>query len=242
MKEFAAKVLRHRAAPWVFWPLWVVLCYYAALLVTMAGVYLLKLLGLAGFVQTTGGMLGLEAVVYVIMLGLVLSLPYAKKQVTRKTLGIQTPLSWKELGLGIAGYVIYFLLFLVVTLLLKNFVPAYDASQTQDLGFTALIGTERIVAFVLFVVVAPLAEELIMRGFLFGKLREAKLSFWPAALIVSVLFGIAHGQWNVGVDTFILSMVACYLREVTGTIWPGVVIHMIKNFVAFMALFVWMLH
>ena len=104
-----------------------------------------------------------------------------------------------------------------------------------------LLGWERIFAFALFVIVAPFAEEAIMRGFLFGKLRQSKMPFWPAAIVVSLLFAVAHGQWNVGVDTFILSMVACWLREVTKTIWPGVVIHMIKNFVAFMVLFVWII-
>ena len=67
------------------------------------------------------------------------------------------------------------------------------------------------------------------------------MPMWPAALIVSIIFGALHGQWNVAIDTFILSMVACYLREATGTIWPGVVIHMTKNAVAFVLLFVVMI-
>jgi membrane protease YdiL (CAAX protease family) len=54
----------------------------------------------------------------------------------------------------------------------------------------------------------------------------------------SVLFGLIHGQWNVGVDVFVLSMVACSLREVTGSIWAGILLHMLKNALAFYIIFV----
>lgn len=164
-----------------------------------------------------------------------------RRRVTTTELGIGRTVSWSDIGLGVAGYVVYFVVFIVMTMLLMKLVPTYNSAQPQDLGFTTLTGIERIVGFVVLVVITPLAEEFIMRGFLFGKLRAANMPMWPAAVVVSLMFGLAHGQWNVGVDTFILSMVACYLREMTGTIWPGVVIHMAKNAVAYIALFILML-
>jgi membrane protease YdiL (CAAX protease family) len=54
---------------------------------------------------------------------------------------------------------------------------------------------------------------------------------------VSALFGLAHMQWNVAIDVFVLSMVACYLRELTGSIWAGIILHCLKNLIAFIALF-----
>lgn len=241
MRQIWEKAMKHRAAPWIIWPLWVAVCFIGSILVVMAAVQVLHMFSMAEFLQTTGGELGLEAVIYVVMLLLVLSIPYGKKLIDKTVMGVQRAMTMRDIGLGIAGYVIYFIIFLVLTLALKSFLPGYDANQTQDLGFSVLLGWERIFAFALFVIVAPFAEEAIMRGFLFGKLRQSKMPFWPAAIVVSLLFAVAHGQWNVGVDTFILSMVACWLREVTKTIWPGVVIHMIKNFVAFMVLFVWII-
>ncbi len=154
--------------------------------------------------------------------------------------GIGRSVRWGDIGLGFAGYVVYFVIFIVATMVLTKIIPAYNSAQSQNLGFTSLAGIDRLVGFVVLVVVTPLAEEFIMRGFLFGKLRAAKMPFWPAALVVSVMFGLAHGQWNVGIDTFILSMVACYLREATGVIWPGVIIHMTKNAIAYVALFILM--
>ena len=167
-------------------------------------------------------------------------LPPRERRGTLRHYGIGRSVSWGDIGLGLAGYVVYFVIFIVITMILTKIVPAYNSAQAQDLGFTNLLGIDRIIGFIVLVVVTPLAEEFIMRGFLFGKLRAAKMPFWPAALVVSVMFGLAHGQWNVGIDTFILSMVACYLREATGVIWPGVIIHMTKNAIAYVALFILM--
>ena len=94
-----------------------------------------------------------------------------------------------------------------------------------------------IMAFICLVVLAPLCEEIIFRGWLYGKLRF-RMPALPAILIVSVLFGIMHGQWNVGVTVFAMSLGMCVLREFTGTIWAGVLLHMIKNGIAFYFLFV----
>ena len=46
-----------------------------------------------------------------------------------------------------------------------------------------------------------------------------------------------HFQWNVGVNVFALSVVLCALREITGTIYAGILTHMIKNGVAFYLLY-----
>ena len=91
--------------------------------------------------------------------------------------------------------------------------------------------------FLLFAVVAPIVEEVIFRGFLFHHIRKS-MPFWLTAIIVSVLFGAAHMQWNVGINVFVMSLVMCWAREYSGTIWPGIVMHMLKNAIAVYALFV----
>lgn len=224
---------------WLIWPLWTVVCFLAASYVFgFLAVQLLKALGLLGIISSTSGALIFQTVIYAVALALIFSVNKVRKTTNKKVLGVGRPMSLGDIGLGLAGYIIYFIMLLAATFVLIQFVPSYIADQPQELGFTALYGLERIIGFIVFVIVAPVVEELIMRGFLYGKLRQAKMPMWPAAVIVSVIFGALHGQWNVAVDTFILSMVACYLREATGTIWPGVVIHMIKNGVAFTLLFV----
>ena len=92
-------------------------------------------------------------------------------------------------------------------------------------------------AFLTLVVIAPIAEEMLFRGFFYGGLRRS-FGIILSSLLVSVVFGALHMQWNVGVNVFALSLVLCGLRELTGGIWAGVVLHMVKNAIAFYGLFI----
>ena len=165
--------------------------------------------------------------------------------VSMRTLGIDKWVTWTDIGLSIGGIVVYFILAAILLSIFSIF-PWFNAEQAQNIGFnTNLYGFERMLAFLTLVVVAPIAEELIFRGYLYGKMRE-KFSqitseIWSviiSALLVSVVFGIIHMQWNVGVNVFAMSLVACALREYTGTIYAGILLHMIKNGLAFYFLFV----
>jgi membrane protease YdiL (CAAX protease family) len=165
--------------------------------------------------------------------------------VSMRTLGIDKWVTWTDIGLSIGGIVVYFILAAILLSIFSIF-PWFNAEQAQNIGFnTNLYGLERMLAFLTLVVVAPIAEELIFRGYLYGKMRE-KFSqitseIWSviiSALLVSIVFGIVHMQWNVGVNVFAMSLVACALREYTGTIYAGNLLHMIKNGLAFYFLFV----
>lgn len=59
-----------------------------------------------------------------------------------------------------------------------------------------------------------------------------------ASLLTSLVFAALHGQWNVGVNVFVMSLILCAMREITGTIYAGIIMHMIKNAVAFIMVFV----
>ena len=57
-------------------------------------------------------------------------------------------------------------------------------------------------------------------------------------LLVSLVFGLVHFQWNVGVNVFAMSIVLCGLREITGTIYSGIILHILKNGLAFYLIYV----
>lgn len=85
----------------------------------------------------------------------------------------------------------------------------------------------------LIAVIAPISEEICFRGMLYGGLRE-KLPRLAAALITGVIFGGLHALSGVTavppliVFGFLLSL----LYEKTGSIVPGVLLHMLNNSVA----------
>lgn len=169
----------------------------------------------------------------------------APKAADREELGFRGWPTWTDIGLAPVGLVVYLLLAAGIAAIFSCF-PWFDASEAQDVGFNILYsGVDRVVAFLTLVVVAPIAEETIFRGWLYGKLR-AKFSermsnvggMILAILLVSVAFGVLHGQWNVGIDVFALSVVLCALREITGTVYAGILLHMLKNGIAFFLLYV----
>ncbi len=164
---------------------------------------------------------------------------------TREELGLRDLPTWTDIGLAPVGYIVYLIIGVVITSIFSVF-PWFDASQAQDVGFNVYMsGGDRIIAFITLVVIAPIAEEIIFRGWLYGKVRARlskstsnTISMIISAFLVSALFGLIHLQWNVGVNVFALSLVLCTLREITGTIYSGILLHMLKNGLAFYLLYV----
>lgn len=180
-----------------------------------------------------------SAVIYVLTLLLVVGGPWLmlKKKTSLNEVGLQRSLSWKDLLIAPVGLVSYFFLTFALTTLSQYVLPFIDLDQKQDVGFEGLTQQyEFILAFVTLVIVAPIAEEVLFRGYLFGKLRKV-IPVWGAVLITSALFGLVHFAWNVGIDTFALSIMLCLVTIWSKSLWPAIMIHMAKNFIAFYFLF-----
>jgi membrane protease YdiL (CAAX protease family) len=218
---------------WLLWPALVVVALLAATYIVTAGMLILRQID-PGLAQSPARSYILSILALGVGVALVIGLPRIVFGVrtSRRVLGIARLPTWKDIGLGVGGVVVYGAVAMVV-LAIAAALSLIDITQVQSVGNTSVYGVDRLVAFATLVVVVPLAEELLFRGFLYGRLRGARVPFWLSAVVVSVVFGAMHGQWNVGIDVFCLSMVATYLREHTGTIWPGLTMHMIKNLIAF---------
>ncbi len=168
-----------------------------------------------------------------------------RRQTALSAIGIVRP-RWHDILAMLGGFVAYFGLYIALIIIVTALVPGLNLDQKQDLGFSTDSSSHQLgLVFVSLVLLPPLVEELLCRGFLYSGLRT-KLSFIPAAIITSVLFAAAHLQagsgnallWVAAMDTFTLSLVLVYLREKTGSLWPGIGLHMLKNLIAFLALFV----
>lgn len=159
-----------------------------------------------------------------------------KDLVTRNELGFKDLVTFSDIGLAIAGLFGYLTFSAILTALFSVF-PWFNLTENQPLLYSTLISPlNKVFAAIALVVFGPILEEVIYRGLIYGKLRK-KHSLITSILIVSILFGFLHGQWNVGVDVFALSVVACLMRETTGTIYAGIILHILKNTIAFYFLF-----
>ena len=182
----------------------------------------------------------LAAVIYVMTIGLVVGLPWLvkKQRTTKKDIALDRLPLWKDILMAPAGLVVYIIISAVLMVIVSSLIPGFDAGQVQDTGFGGLTQRyELILAFITLVVIAPVAEEVLFRGYLLGKLRK-HIPVWVAILVTSILFGLIHGAWNLAIDTFALSIILCVLRLTTGSLWAPILLHMMKNGIAFYILFV----
>jgi len=161
------------------------------------------------------------------------------RRITKKDVGLDRSLTWTELGYGVAGFVVMLLVSAVLVTIGRSVFPMVDWGQAQNVGFSnAIFGTDRMFAFMLLVVMAPIAEEIVFRGYLYDRLRKAKMPLWLMTVVISMAFALIHLQVNVGVVVFVLSVIACVLRWRTKSLWPGIILHGMNNLLAFYVTFV----
>ena len=86
------------------------------------------------------------------------------------------------------------------------------------------------VQVLLIVVAAPISEEVCFRGMLFGGLRE-RLPRLAAALISALVFGGLHALTGVSAVPPLIAFgfILALLYEKTGSIVPGILLHMLNN-------------
>jgi membrane protease YdiL (CAAX protease family) len=145
-----------------------------------------------------------------------------------------------DLAKAVIGFVIFYGFLLIVGVVINIFSPDLN-NQQQNIGFNNISnGTENFLAFISLVILPPLGEETLVRGYLYSGLRKF-WRFWPALLVTSVFFGAAHLEfgtcgplvWAAAIDTFLLSIVLVFLRERTGALYAGMLVHMLNNLIAF---------
>jgi membrane protease YdiL (CAAX protease family) len=138
-----------------------------------------------------------------------------------------------------------------IRLALKSMVIAFIAYYALSLVYNVLFGPpcERlpdelgvhdsallaIVAGTFVIGIAPFAEELFFRGFLFQSLR-ASWGVWLAAPASGLIFGAVHFEPDKLVPLAILGIALAYVFHRTQSLWPCIAIHAINNTLAFVVL------
>ncbi len=90
-------------------------------------------------------------------------------------------------------------------------------------------------AFASVVVVAPLFEEWICRGYLFGALRT-RYGLWRSILLSALFFAILHVQPAAALNAFVMGVILAWLYARTGSLWSPVLLHAAHNAVAYLLL------
>lgn len=145
--------------------------------------------------------------------------------------------SWRE-TLGIKRFSIrilgFWLLLLAAYLLMQSLINgAFDIAPTGFLQ--SVTGSRSLGLTLVMIVIAPVMEELILRGYLFKAWRYSRLGLAGTLLLTSLLFvGLHWGQyhWSLLAFLFLLSVILGLAREKSGSVWVPVILHGANNFVS----------
>lgn len=117
---------------------------------------------------------------------------------------------------------------LLMSLLMEN-LSSIIILDTPD--FTAHYDLLTNITLIIYtIIVAPITEELLFRGIMLNKLKQYNKIY--AIIIVSMVFGLLHGNLPQTIPTFIISIFLCLITLKSGSILPAISIHMINNGVA----------
>ena len=100
--------------------------------------------------------------------------------------------------------------------------------RTQELLDFGHRPVDVVLLALLVVVAAPLAEETFFRGFLLQGLVR-RFTFWPAAVVTSAVFALAHVWWQLYVPIFVLGLAFAWLFWRTGSLWASIAAHATIN-------------
>ena len=144
------------------------------------------------------------------------------------------------LGQILLGYAMLMAANLLVSILVYTLVPQDNPNNEAVLDL-AKVARGRILA--ISIVLAPLLEELIFRGGIFGLLR--RWNRWLAYVVCILVFGLYHvWQYALTDPIFWLYLlqylpagyVLCRSYEKTECIWTAILLHMLNNSVSLLAL------
>jgi uncharacterized protein len=131
--------------------------------------------------------------------------------------------------IAIAGLALMIIAVDVLTLALgRDLVPAFELQIHRSAQAEGAL----ISLWLALIVVAPVGEELLFRGFLFrGFVREDREAL-PGILAISLIWSLLHIQydWFGASQVFAIGMLLGYVRLYSGSTTLVIVLHMLLNF------------
>jgi membrane protease YdiL (CAAX protease family) len=221
----------YRGLPYRSWGAWAGLELLGAWLVLslVTGV-------LAGITVQWGAAALVAGILVSYSLASAIALAWFAASVTRGVRSLRSA-GWQPLGLratllnGIGAYAAALPVVVVATMLASRALPEPPPNPLAPL-VAELMRAQGWAVRALFVallcVVAPVAEETVFRGGLFGGLRKR----WPlpaAALVSAAVFALVHLNWVSFLPVMALGVALCIAYERTGSLLPGMVAHSLFN-------------
>ena len=116
----------------------------------------------------------------------------------------------------------------VADLIERRWPPSADELAARAQAFDAPTLTKKIAVVIAAAIVGPLVEEMFFRGGLYRGIRRGH-SALLTTLGVALFFAFAHLEWRHFVPIFLIGLVITYARAASGSLLPGLIIHITFN-------------
>ena len=112
---------------------------------------------------------------------------------------------------------------IVLTDCIASFLPLPDLTRTN---FAVM--SHSAAGLLAVVVIGPVVEELLFRGVITKKLLQC-YSPWVAILLSALIFGAVHINPAQVLPAFFMGLAFAWLFHQTGSVIPGIVVHVLNN-------------
>jgi membrane protease YdiL (CAAX protease family)/uncharacterized RDD family membrane protein YckC len=164
-----------------------------------------------------------------------------RRRVGLADLGLR-PVRWRWMAAAVPALIVAYATEIVFGEIGEVLLPASPATQCHDIQ--SAYGTSLLLGLIGVAVVAPLVEEVLFRGVVFGWMRGPMPL--PLAVVGSALvFSAAHVlylQWTLLPPVFGIGCVLALLYHYSRSLWPGIAVHASINTVATLALLLGAVH
>jgi len=157
------------------------------------------------------------------------------RAITWSTMGLNLHHLKEQVPLGLA----YGIALFGVSSLLELLLARAGIQQTQNITFQSVARaslSEFGLVLLAGAVVAPVAEEIYFRGYVFRAYLEQK-GLWRALLFSSGLFAVVHMNLPALLPIFAMGIMLSSLYYRTGSIVPAIIAHALNNAAAFTLLY-----
>lgn len=150
---------------------------------------------------------------------------------TAATFGLRRIPFWRGVGWALLAYAGFWMLAALIALALGT---PEEQALVQDIreedSLALLVGLGVLSCFV-----APIAEEVFFRGFMFRAIAERVHWVW-AAIVAGGVFGVVHAAGSPAISLLVLSafgVALCFLLWRTGSVLPCIGLHALNNSISF---------
>lgn len=139
------------------------------------------------------------------------------------------PKNWRWCaGVGLAGIAAVIPVILLIQKVVSGWFPEAEGDRTVEFLRERATAADWATVVVMAVVVAPVVEEVIFRGYLYGVARRFG-GRWAAVGVTALLFAAIHVNALGLVPLALLGVVFALAYELTGSLWTSVLMHVCFN-------------